>query len=283
MDYRHEPEEEPGDIRGERREGMPGDRREDAWRDTGEDPTQEPRHDPWGEADERMPAEREERLADEPVETWRGPKESRKREDVEGARRERFQGKVYVSDSRSGVTARPAKHYVGKAIVSIQEGRKIGSVADIVIDGDTLQVAAIITSKGTLFNRELEAILAEEIKVWGEDVILVAMPDVIRHENQIEGRERWLNLNDSIRGRYVVSVDGTRVGQIGDVIIDTNGRLTGYELSQVFIEGPVADHKKISADATHSLGKDVLVVNTLQALSYPDDKEERGTVRDNKE
>jgi uncharacterized protein YrrD len=270
MDYRHEPEEEPtGDIRGERKEEIPGENREESWRENRERPDSDIRHDPWSEPEKRIP--------DEGQETWREPDEERVVEPFETAEAptETRTGKVYVSKETARVASRPAKHYIGIAIVSIQEGRKIGSAADIVIDRDNLQVAAIITSKGTLFNREMEAILADDIKVWGEDVILVANPDVIRHENQIEGRNRWLNLNDSLRGRYVVSVDGTRVGQIGDVIIDTHGRLTGYELSQVFIDGPVADHKKITADATHSLGKDVLIVNTLQALSYSDEERER--------
>jgi uncharacterized protein YrrD len=213
------------------------------------------------------------------VDTYQQDEEQR-RQAAESVDREHIQENVVVSDEkREGTPSRPAKHYIGKAIVSIQEGRKIGNVSDIVINRDNLQVAAVITSKGSLFNREIEAILAEEVKVWGEDVVLVAVPDVIKHESQITGREAWLNIDDNIRGRYVVSVDGTRVGQIGDVIIDSHGRLVGYELSQVFIEGPVADHKKIAADATHSLGKDVLIVNTIEALSYQDDKRETGKSR----
>jgi uncharacterized protein YrrD len=56
------------------------------------------------------------------------------------------------------------------------------------------------------------------------------------------------------------------------VIIDNHGHIRGYELSQVFIEGPLAEQKRITADATHSLGKDVLIVNTVQALHIPDEE-----------
>jgi uncharacterized protein YrrD len=256
MDHRDEPGEPFEEPAGRNREYpldesegyISGERKEDPW---GE-PAADPRQDPWAE-----------------------PVEPHREETLEPPQEVHTQGKVYVSGEESGVTSRPGQHYIGKAIVSIQEGRKIGSVADIVINGDSLQVAAVITSKGAFFNREVEAILAEEIQVWGEDVVLVEVPDVIKHESQIPERNRWLYLNDSIRGRYVVSVDGTRVGQIGDVLIDTHGTLRGYELSKVFIEGPVADSKRITADATHSLGKDVLVVNTIQALTHPDEKKGR--------
>jgi uncharacterized protein YrrD len=89
------------------------------------------------------------------------------------SREENFQGNVFVSKGDDSSHSRPSNHYIGKAIISIQDGRKIGSVSDIAVNRDNLQVAAVVTSKGNIFNREVEAILAEEIRVWGEDVLLV--------------------------------------------------------------------------------------------------------------
>jgi uncharacterized protein YrrD len=269
MDHREDPRdssrENPWEEPGREKEqepvegqiGEPGNEvreeeyREDAWGDSAQGSRQEQRQDPWEE-----------------------PAAAQKDETVEAAPEEPGREGVYVTEGSREETSRPGQHYIGKAIVSIKEGKKIGNVSDIVINRDTLQVAAIITSKGAFFSREIEAITAEDIEVWGEDVILVAVPDVIKHESKIPNKDIWLNLNDSIRGRYVVSVDGTRVGQINDVIIDTKGRLKGYELGKVFIEGPVADSKKIASDATHSLGKDVLIVNTIEALSFPEENKD---------
>jgi uncharacterized protein YrrD len=267
MDYREDPREEPGrDPADEPVEGPirePGEEyREEEYRETA-----------WDGPEDRTTGEYRE-------DPWEEPITDRDEGTVEAVPEEQIEGDVYVSEDREEVPSRPGQHYIGKAIVSIKEGRKIGNVADIVINRDNLQVAAVITSKGAFFNREIEAITADEIEVWGEDVILVAVPDVIKHESKIPERKLWLNLNDSIKGRYVVSVDGTRVGQINDVLIDTNGKLRGYELSKVFISGPVADSKKITADATHSLGKDVLVVNTIEALTYPE--ETKGKHQDRK-
>jgi uncharacterized protein YrrD len=177
-----------------------------------------------------------------------------------------FQGNVFVSRESSSMEPRRSNDFIGKPIVSIENGRKLGSVADVMIDRDTLQVAAVATSKGNIFNRSIEAIRAEDIETWGEDVILVRRPDVVLQENQLPGREKWLYVADKIHGRTVVSVDGTRIGQVDDVLIDVHGRITGYELSQVFIEGPLSETRRIPSSATHALGKDVLVINTIEGL-----------------
>jgi uncharacterized protein YrrD len=178
-----------------------------------------------------------------------------------------FRGNVFVSGREGSADPRPSQELIGKAIISMSDGRKIGSVADIVIDRETLQIAALVTSKGHLFNRRVEAIPASEIEIWGQDVVLVTGSEVIQPEEEFSGRHNWLYVADSIKGRFVVSVDGTRVGQVNDVVVDRQGRVVGYELNQVFIDGPISESMRIPSSATHSLGKDVLVVNTLKGLS----------------
>lgn len=150
----------------------------------------------------------------------------------------------------------------GKAVVSITNGEKIGAVSDVMIDGESLQIAALVTSKGSLLHREFEAIPASAVMVWGKDVILVSGKDVIMHQEDLPDREKWITVSDRIQGRYVVSTDGTRIGQLNDVVIDPQGRIVAYDLSQVYVEGQLAESKRIPVSSTHSLGKDVLIVDT---------------------
>lgn len=149
----------------------------------------------------------------------------------------------------------------GKPVVSLHTGEKIGSVSDVLIDPETLRVAALVISKGGLFNRETMKIPATEVQLWGKDVILVRQLSS-QGEEGIQVQDHWVQLSDQIRGRYVVSKDGRRVGKIEDVTIDQGGRLIGYNLSQVFIDGPLSRKKHIPAEATYSLGKDILIVES---------------------
>ena len=156
-----------------------------------------------------------------------------------------------------------AQELHGNSVISMDNGQIIGSVADIMIDPEALKAAALATSKGNLLNREIEAITAENVQVWGRDVILVKQPDVIVKEDQLPELDRWLSVADNIKGRDVIDTKGTRIGKIKDVLINADGHLAGYRLSQVFVEGPLAQSLWISAEATRSLGEDVLIVELI--------------------
>jgi sporulation protein YlmC with PRC-barrel domain len=59
----------------------------------------------------------------------------------------------------------------------------------------------------------------------------------------------------------VVSAEGLHIGVLDDVVIDTQGRVVEYALSQVFVEGLVAELNRIPVEMTRSLGEDVLVLD----------------------
>ena len=149
----------------------------------------------------------------------------------------------------------------GKTIISVTNGKIIAAVVDVLIDPHTRQVAALVTSKGNLSKHgQIEVIPDQEVQVWGQDVILISQPDVILKGEELPHLEKWLSVSDHIKGCDVVSVDGTHVGKLNDVIIDTQGQLIGYDLAQVSVEGPVAESKEIPAGLTHSLDPDALIV-----------------------
>jgi uncharacterized protein YrrD len=149
---------------------------------------------------------------------------------------------------------------IGNPVIGIASGEIIAKVEDLEIDPSTLRAAAAISSKGSLLNREIEAIPADQVEVWGEDAILAKQPDVVVKEEELDGRDGWLSVSDDIRGYDVVTEDGTRIGTLGDVVLDGEGQVMGYEMADVAIEGRVAVAKWIDVKATQSLGPDVLIV-----------------------
>jgi uncharacterized protein YrrD len=150
----------------------------------------------------------------------------------------------------------------GKPIVSASNGQIIAKVVDVLIAPENRpQMAALATSKGTLLKREIEAIPSNEVLVWGQDVILVSGPDVIAKEDSLPGSQEWLSVSDQVKGRAVVSINGTRIGELNDVVLNTRGRLIAYDLSQVSVEGPISESKRIPIEATQSFGQDVLIVS----------------------
>lgn len=164
------------------------------------------------------------------------------------------------------VSAHPAHELYNKPIINIQNGAKIGNLVDLLFDPETLQIAGLSISHANMrglssfFNRDTDTLPASAVQVWGKDVILVHSQEMV-NEVKNPGAEKWVRLSNQLHGFPVVSTDGTRVGQVDDVLVDTRGRIAGYDLSQVYIDGPLKESKRIPIQATSSLGKDVLIVD----------------------
>jgi|GEM_PF-1008668 len=154
----------------------------------------------------------------------------------------------------------PGRQLRGKAIVYIRSGEKLGDVSKVLFNPQSLRVAALISQHGSLLNRQELAFPAEDVVIWGKDAILTANKEPLSTDETSQ-LEEYVDLSEQLEGRYVVSTDGVRVGQINDVIIDKTGRIAYYDLSQVFIKGPVGQSKRIPVEATASLGEDVLIVD----------------------
>lgn len=149
----------------------------------------------------------------------------------------------------------------GKKIVSVTNGEIIGEVVDVLVDPQARRVAALVTSRGNLFRRETQMLANEDISVIGKHVILSNRPDVVRNSEDIAGRDHWIAVSDHLRGNDVVTSDGTRIGRLQDIIVDPHGEIVGYALSNITVEGPIADNKQIPANSIQSFGKDAVIVD----------------------
>jgi sporulation protein YlmC with PRC-barrel domain len=154
----------------------------------------------------------------------------------------------------------PLQNVLGNPVISITNGEMIAKVVDIRLDPQNLKAALVITSKGGLFKGKLEAIPAEKVDVWGRDALLVNQSDVLLDESDFDVNDSWLSGSDDIRGYDVINQDGTRIGKLADVVLDTQGKVRGYRMGEVFIEGKISETHWIDVEATHSLGSDVLIL-----------------------
>lgn len=82
----------------------------------------------------------------------------------------------------------------------------------MLIDLASKSVSALITSEGRLLGRTTKVIPAAENDAWGEDIILTTGPEIF------------------------VGQDGTCVGFLGDVLINTDGQVVGYALDKVNVQ-----------------------------------------------
>jgi uncharacterized protein YrrD len=151
---------------------------------------------------------------------------------------------------------------IGNPVIDTTEGEMVAEVEDVLVDPETLKAVAVTTHKSTLLSPELKAIPADQVQVWGKDAVLVKQTDATVKEGELSSRKRWLSATDDIRGYEVVAEDGTRIGTLGDVALDRQGQIVGYEMAEVVVEGRVAVAEYVDVKATRSLGPDVLIVKS---------------------
>jgi uncharacterized protein YrrD len=156
-----------------------------------------------------------------------------------------------------------SRSFGGKLIISRPNGKIIAKIEDLLIDPQSLQVAALVTSKGGLLNREWALIPRNRVEIWGEDIVLVSSEDVMTGADQLPDTAQWLSVDEQIHGQDIVDMEGTRLGVLDDIAIDAQGKIVGYVFSQVFVDGPLAELKRVGVDTTESLGQDVLIVKPL--------------------
>ena len=155
----------------------------------------------------------------------------------------------------------PLRQVMGKAVISVSNGQKLGSVQDILIDPQQMRVAALVLSRGGVFNRDVIAIPVSDVQAWGVHAIMVDRPDVAARRDQLPQNSGWVSATDQLYGRPLLSSDGTKIGEVEDVEIDGNGNLSAYQLGKSDDRSSSKAGQKIPARYTRSIGRDVIIVD----------------------
>jgi uncharacterized protein YrrD len=168
-----------------------------------------------------------------------------------------------------------AQYYVGKPVISTIDGKQIGSVEDVFIDPESLEIPALVISKGNLLRRKVEAIPIDQVKIWGEDALLIKGTDVVLSEEDLPDLDDWIYASD-LRARSVITLDGNRIGELDDLLIDSMGEITGFQVAQGYskdvlvLEGFGTLPTRLPLASLRSIGQDALVIE-LEKISVSDE------------
>jgi uncharacterized protein YrrD len=156
------------------------------------------------------------------------------------------------------------------------DGRLLGTVKDLYLDQDLELLTGIYMGSEGLIKRKSLLIARRSIMVFGIDAILAKSSDVVSDDDQAEEAKHWLR-REELQKREIDTPGGTKVGTIGDVLLDEEARINGFSLGKVFVEGPVAESRRILKGAIIDTGRDdgVMTVDLSKAeQSEPAKKEE---------
>jgi len=162
----------------------------------------------------------------------------------------------------------------GKPIFTIDDGRQVGKVKDIYLDENLYWMTGIYLGREGLLRRKENLIPRESVIVFGVDAILIKNGNTLTDSREKDISD-WQKLGD-LRGRAIDTPGGTRLATVGDVILDGEGRITGFTLSRVSIDGPIARNKAISReviiDNGNADGEMTIDLTRAEQLGMPEEK-----------
>lgn len=164
---------------------------------------------------------------------------------------------------------REGKALVGKPIYSVDEGRQIGKVKDLYIDSGLNRVVGIHLGTEGLLRRKALLIPGDDVVVLGVDAVLVKSSSATTDDDSYVPAKGWLR-RDKLDGREVDTPGGTKLGTIGDIIIDGAGNITGFTLGRAFVEGPLGEKRTVDRSVVLDLGQEdgIMTIDlpTLEAM-----------------
>ena len=155
---------------------------------------------------------------------------------------------------------------IDKPVIKITDGRELGRVKDLYLDDDLKFVIGVYLGSKGLLKRTPTFVRCVDVAVLGIDAVLTRNIAVVHEGDRIPESERWMRL-DELQGREVDTPGGTKIGQIGDVVLDEKARVTGFSLTHLSVEGPVADNQAVARSALVDTGHEdgIMTIDLAQA------------------
>jgi uncharacterized protein YrrD len=144
---------------------------------------------------------------------------------------------------------------IDNPVYNVQDGRTLGKVDDLYLDKELNTVAAIYLGGEGLIKRTPVFIRRCDIQLFGVDAILVDETTIVYRGEEIQTAGQWIRLKD-LQGRDVDTPGGTKIGRVRDVVLDGTARVTGIGLTQIAVEGPIAESKVVAREALVDVGQE---------------------------
>lgn len=157
---------------------------------------------------------------------------------------------------------------IGLKVLSVDDGKEIESVEDIIYDPQENRVKALLVEPGGWFS-DAQIIPIEAVVSIGNDAVLIKNENVIRKASEVSSRISHIAKDDTyLTKTKIVTEHGDDLGKVSDIIFDsTNGKVLEFEVSQGVIKNIQSGKKFVKIDDIITVGEDATIVK-----GYTEDK-----------
>ncbi|MGI6207505.1 MAG: PRC-barrel domain-containing protein [Anaerolineae bacterium] len=169
------------------------------------------------------------------------------------------------------------KSLLGQPVITVNSGRRVGSIQEILYDAAENRVTAIILSKPPVAG-SAKAVTADHIRLFGVHVTLIDSDDAIRTLTIDPASRASVKAGTSVIRTQVITTEGRKLGEVSDIALDETGNILGYRMSHNLIRDAFRGKTFIPVSALFAVGDDAILVE-----SQPEAAEEPAPVEEPEE
>lgn len=160
---------------------------------------------------------------------------------------------------------RTTRELSGLAIIDIEDGKKLGSVGEVVVSPDDGRLLGFVIKSGGLLKTEESVVEIDDVRAIGADAVTVTGDEIIHRTEASSDALRQARAGDrALVGRKVVTQGGSVLGQVADLVLsEESRRVVGLVLGGGMFEKGDA----VPADRIAAVGPDVVIVTDAETAS----------------
>lgn len=152
-----------------------------------------------------------------------------------------------------------ASDVIGRRVTGREGGQEIGKVRDLAVDPTGRDVLGIVLSDGLLSGARVAPWKA--VQAVGPDTVILDSADSVIKAKTSPEISVAVGSDSRIRGLKLLTTKGKDLGKITELVFDeTNGEVTGYELSSSLFADVFDGTPFLPVPAWMEFGKDVAFV-----------------------
>jgi uncharacterized protein YrrD len=155
---------------------------------------------------------------------------------------------------------RRGKSVIGKDVLSFQEGVKIDTVNDVVIDPNGRSLVALVVDEGGFLSSS-RIVPVADVNSFGRDAVVVPSRESVVSAGDYPAVRDLVDRDEKLIGKVVYTVEGNKLGSVSDIFFDEHtGDIAGYEVSGGLIGDMARGTSYLSASEVANIGPDLVYV-----------------------
>lgn len=170
-----------------------------------------------------------------------------------------------------------ATNVIGLKILTLQDGKLLDRINDIIYDPHDNAIKAFVVDKGGLFSQP-KVVLTKDISSIGKNAVMVKDESVLKNASDAGQNIADIAKEDTyLTKSKIVTEDGTTLGSVSDIYFDDKtGHVEELEVSQGGLQNFQSGKKHIKIADVMTIGKDATIVKTEATQEIAEQSKQQG-------